>query len=137
MPARFRAAVLAAVVALAAGCADQKIFPVRGTVKFADGSPLTAGRVTIDTGDALTGSWGAVQPDGTFVMGTNTPTDGVPAGTFRVAIVGALSPAGGDGPAREPKPLIHDRFTRPESSGLSFTVPDQQQWDIVVEKPAK
>ncbi len=137
MPVRPRSLAVAALVLFAAGCAEQRIHPVRGTVKFADGKPLAAGRVTIDTGDALTGSWGAIQPDGTFVMGTNTPTDGVPAGTFRVAIVGAITQPSGDQVMLDPKPLIHERYTRPETSGLTFTVPDQTVWDIVVEKPAK
>ncbi|VTT96867.1 Uncharacterized protein OS=Blastopirellula marina DSM 3645 GN=DSM3645_05690 PE=4 SV=1 [Gemmataceae bacterium] len=133
-----RATLWVLVMALVpVGCSGPAIHPVRGTVKFPDGSPLTAGRVALDTGDALTGSWGAIQPDGTFVMGTNTPRDGVPTGTFRVYIVGAVTQPSGDGAAVEPKPLVHERFTRPETSGLSFTVPDQTTWDIVVEKPAK
>lgn len=125
------------VVAASCGCAEQTIFPVRGTVKFADGTPLTAGRVSLDTGDSLTGSWGAIHPDGSFVMGTKTPRDGVPAGTFRVYIDGAIQQPSGDQVLLDPKPLIHERFTRPETSGLSFSVPEQTTWDIVVEKPAK
>lgn len=137
MTARLHILVLVGIVTASAGCAEQRIHPVRGTVKFADGKPLTAGRVVIDTGDALTGSWGAIQPDGSFVMGTNTPTDGVPAGTFRVSITGAVTQPSGDQVMLDPKPLIHERFTKPETSGISFTVPEQEEWDIVVEKPAK
>ncbi|MBA4190022.1 MAG: hypothetical protein C0467_18715 [Planctomycetaceae bacterium] len=119
------------------GCSGQSIFPVQGKVRFSDGSPLTTGRVSIDTGDALTGSWGAIQPDGTFVMGTHTPRDGVPVGTYRVYIVGAIQQPSGDQVLLDPKPLIHERFTNPATSGLTFTVPDQTTWEIVVEKPAK
>jgi hypothetical protein len=31
--------------------------------------------------------------------------------------------------------LIYSRFSDPQTSGLSFEVPKQTKWDIVVEKP--
>ena len=31
--------------------------------------------------------------------------------------------------------LVDERFGDPTTSGLSFTVPDQTVWEIVVEKP--
>lgn len=114
-----------------AGCGP-KLHQVTGRVHYADGKPLDIGRVVIDTGNQPTGSWGGLHPDGTFRMGTNSPTDGMPPGTYRVFIDGAQSLPE---PGRPVRPLIHPRYSRPETSGLSFTVPEQMEWDITVDRP--
>jgi hypothetical protein len=78
-----------------------------------------------------------IRPDGTFQMGTHTTDDGVPPGTHRVYIANAQTfppPGQGDRPFT-PQPLIHDRFTDPRRSGLTFDVPRETVWDIVVDKP--
>jgi hypothetical protein len=124
---------LCLLVLAAAGCGSN-LHPVKGRVHFADGSPLDTGRVVVDFGEAQSGAWGSIHPDGSFVIGTNSPSDGMLAGTYRVYISGAETLPGPGAPTR---PLVHERFTKPETSGLSFTVPDQTTWDIVVEKPAK
>jgi hypothetical protein len=134
-PARWSVCCLAGLCLGLPGC-GAKLHPVKGRVHFPDGSPLTLGRVVIDQGNAATGSWGLIKPDGTFEMGTHTTSDGVPPGTHRVYIENAVTfpPPGHRGPFT-PKPLIHVRFTDPKRSGLTFEVPRQTVWDIVVEKP--
>jgi hypothetical protein len=127
--------VAAALLVSLAGCAESAIHPVRGRVVFPDGKPLEHGTVILDTGMSKEGSWGAVRSDGTFVMGSNTPDDGVPAGTWRVFLANAHRPASDSAP--QSPPLVHAKFLNPETSGLSFTVPDQPVWEIVVEKPSK
>lgn len=117
----------------ATGCGAE-LHEVTGRVRFADGTPLDTGRVVVDFGESPTGAWGSIYPDGTFRIGTHTPTDGMRAGSYRVFISGAETLPGPGAPSR---PLVHERFTRPETSGLTFTVPEQTTWDIVVEKPAK
>lgn len=123
-----------AALCLCLGC-GKSIYPVKGRVHFADGKPLPQGRVIIDTGLNLTGSWGLIHPDGTFEMGTNTPNDGVPAGKHRVYLENTMThaPSGHVGPFT-PKPLVNPRFNKSETSGLVFEVPGQTEWDIVVEK---
>jgi hypothetical protein len=134
-PAQWPVWCLAGLWLALVGCGNN-LYPVKGRVHFADGSPLPVGRVVIDSGSATTGSWGLVQPDGTFQIGTHTTNDGVPAGTHRVYIENATTypPPGHSGPFT-PKPLIHPRFTNPKRSGLTFEVPRQTDWDIVVERP--
>lgn len=87
-------------------------------------------------GGRSVGSWGSILPDGTFRMGTHAPTDGVPAGEHRVAIVSAcIYPPPGS--TAEPTLLVHERFNDSKSSGLVFRVPDVTAWEIVVDRPAK
>lgn len=134
--ASLRFASLGLLATLAAGCGRSDIYPVSGTVRLRDGSPVQVGKVIVDSGSAGVGSWGSILPDGTFRMGTHAPADGVPAGEHRVAIVGACldSPAGS---AAEPMLLVHDRYSDPATSGLVFRVPEVTTWEIVVDPPEK
>jgi hypothetical protein len=126
---------VAAIICTCLGCA-KSIYPVKGRVHFADGTPLTQGRVVVDSGKEMTGSWGLIHPDGTFEMGTNTANDGVPPGRHRVYLQNTMTaPPPGFTGLFKPQPLVHPRFTTPESSGLAFEVPGQVEWEIVVEKP--
>ena len=133
----FPLAVATVLVAISAvGCGRSGMHPVKGSVRYPDGSPVTTGKVLIDSGSAGVGSWGSILPDGTFRMGTHSPTDGVPAGEHRVSIVSAcIYPAPGS--SAEPTPLVHERFNDSQSSGLVFRVPDVTTWEIVVDPPEK
>lgn len=126
-----------ALLAIAiAGCGRSGIHPVKGSVRYPDGSPVTTGKVLIDSGSAGAGSWGSILPDGTFRMGTHSPTDGVPAGEHRVSIVSAcIYPPPGS--SAEPTPLVHERYQDSQTSGLVFRVPDVTTWEIVVDPPEK
>jgi hypothetical protein len=126
--------IVAAITA--AGCGRSGIHPVRGSVRYGDGSPVTAGKVLVESSSAGVGSWGSILPDGTFRMGTHAPTDGVPAGELRVAIVSAcIYPPPGS--TAEPTLLVHERYQDPASSGLVFRVPEVTTWEIVVDRPEK
>lgn len=137
---RLAVALVAGMGMLAvAGCGRRDLHPVTGKVRFPDGSPVTTGRVVVDYGiGSKYGGWGYIKPDGTFTLGSLTQTDGVRAGTVRVAITFAYSldgDPGSDLTAAKLKPLVHRRFETPDTSGLSFEIPRQTQWDIVVERP--
>jgi hypothetical protein len=138
---RLAAASLAACLSLLviAGCGRRDLHPVSGTVRFPDGSPLTTGRVVVDYGlNSKFGGWGYIKPDGSFTLGSLTQTDGVRAGTVRVAITFAYEAAGeppADAGAAELKPLVHPRFEDPETSGLSFEIPRETSWEITVDPP--
>ncbi|WP_439623458.1 hypothetical protein [Gemmata sp.] len=124
-----------ALLVAPAGC-SRAVHPVKGTVRFKDGTPLTVGRVVVDSDDGKSGSWGAIRPDGTFEMGTLAPNDGVPAGTYRVYLTNTTTPPPADLSAPfTPKPLVNTRFNDKETSGVAFEVPRETTWEIVVEKP--
>lgn len=137
----FLRALTVGVVGLAlAGCGRRDLHPASGRVRFPDGAPLTAGRVVLDYGPgSVRGGWGYIQPDGTFTLGSFTGKDGVRSGTVRVAITFAYAKEGAPGTegrsGSQPEPLVHPRFESPETSGLSFEIPRQTEWDIVVERP--
>ena len=133
--------VMASVAVMAitaiAGCSRRDLHRVEGVVRFADGQPLAAGRVVLDYGpQAVHGGWGYVRSDGTFTLGSLSENDGVRAGTVRVAVLKAVAVETGRDPLIvKMKPLIHSRFENPATSGLSFEIPRQTQWEIVVERP--
>ena len=121
-----------AVIAVA-GCGRNGLHPVRGRVAFADGAPVPTGRVVVSYGDGKA-SWGSINPDGTFRVGTLKQSDGMRPGTYRVAVKDAYVEVQKNGETVS-VPLIHKRFADPATSGLEFTVPDKAVWEIVVEKP--
>lgn len=135
-PARLPACLISAVCVLAAcvaGCGRSGLHPVSGRVAFADGSPVPTGRVVVSYGDGKS-SWGTIKPDGSFTIGTLKQTDGMRPGSYRVAIKDAFVEVEENGRTVS-KPVVHQRFADPATSGLEFEVPQQTQWDIVVEKP--
>lgn len=114
------------------GCGHSGLVRVRGRVAYSDGSPVPIGRVLIDARGKPTGAWGRIKPDGRFTIGTLEANDGIAPGTYRVAIVDA----GGSGPDGSGKLFVAPRFSDFATSGLEFKVPDQTDWQIVVEPPA-
>ena len=88
---------------------------------------------------------GVIQPDGTYRVGTKKLTDGIPAGTYKAYISGAVTmerakirDARGeivDGMAVY-TPLVAQKFTSPESSGLNIVVNrSTKTFDIEVDRP--
>lgn len=116
-------------------------YPVSGTVKFADGSPLTAGEINFVSKD--TTARGKIQSDGSFKLGTYKDGDGAPAGSYRISIVGARSEGTGQqdksGQYDMGKPLVHPKYESPDGSKLTYEVkPDKganANADFTVEKP--
>jgi hypothetical protein len=127
--------ILAAVlVGIAGGCGRSDMHRVSGRVHFVDGSPLRSGRVVVEyDGAQKGGAWGRIKENGSFTIGTLSENDGMKAGTYSVTIRDAFEPA--TRPDKSATPLVHPRFLSPATSGLSFEVPKQTKWDIVVEKP--
>lgn len=100
--------------------------PVSGRAHLVDGTPLPAGRVMLLGGE--TGPSGAIQPDGTFRLGTFTTTDGARPGRYRVVILGAAEPDSRsyeeqlEHPERTPPSLIHPKYDRVETTDLEVEI---------------
>ena len=111
---------------------------VTGTVTFADGTPLTVGKVMF-TNNSVT-AFGNINAKGEFRMGTNKAGDGVPSGTYQVYITDARVPASftiqdEDGNTSAPLVLAIDpKFTTPARSGLTCEVKGATTFNISVEK---
>lgn len=128
-----QAAAFGIVVAMA-GCGDATIHHVTGVVRYADGSPVPEGRVFVDYGPEFPfGAAGTIRNDGTFTIGRFVEGDGLKAGKVRVAIL-AFKDRGPELPALS---IVHERFGDPSRSQLTFDVPLQLKWEIVVERPAQ
>lgn len=110
------------------GCSSDK-YQVSGTVKFPDGLPLTVGTVIMEMDSFL--ARGAIKPDGTFSMGLLKDGQGIPTGTYRVAIQ--------DVQTDQSTYLVDENYMNPMRSGITFQVENQKQnhFDITVEQPKK
>jgi hypothetical protein len=116
------AAVAVSLLLLGAVGCGPRLYPVRGTVTYPDGKPLTEGTVVFESKDAdkpITAR-GTLQPDGSYELSTSRPGDGVPAGKYQVLVAPKYDPNGVDGP-RKPPP-IDPRFSDFKTSGLEFEV---------------
>jgi len=125
------------LLAFLVGCGNGNV-SLRGTVTFADtGEPLTQGTVSFLHSDGRQ-SRGTIQPDGTYVVGTETATDGLPPGTYRVVITGAdkgIPPEGDTGGSYTWVPQIDRRYEDPATSELSVTVDaSTRTFDIQVDR---
>lgn len=107
-----------AVVMAAGGCGRRELLvPVKGVVLL-DGKPLSSGVVQFQpaSGQMATGEIGG---DGTFTLSRHALNDGVPPGTYRVA-VSAFDPQAEIQSAETL--IVPVRYTRFGSSGIEFTV---------------
>ncbi len=113
-----------------AGCGGSVGPAVKGTVTYADGTPVTVGEVQF-VGERFS-AVGPINPDGTYTMGSMRPGDGVPAGTYKVSLGGELQ-----GSTYENKPpLIDSKYFNASTSGLVCEVEEgkAKEFPITVEK---
>jgi len=130
---------LAAVLISCAGCGPRSgAVPVTGIAKLKDGTPLPGGRVFLTGGE--TGANGQITPDGTFVLGTTTLSDGAKPGNYKAFVVGAAEPdtrsyddrAMGIGKA--PPSLIHPRYNTAATSDLQVEIkPPKTHLELVLD----
>jgi len=129
------------------GCGD---ISVSGKVTLTDGSPVTKGKVYFENGSFS--ATGDIQKDGSYQMGTTKKGNGIPPGTYKVAIMGAFvntfnnddnkpNKAGVGGLVTH-KPvlfqeMVHKKYTSVSTSGLTVDVQKSMKHDIVLEPPAK
>lgn len=82
--------VVVAVIICAAGCSNK--VKVSGKVTFPDGSPLTVGKVAFETETFV--ATGALNEDGTYILGSESERDGIPPGLYKVYVAGAMKQIG-------------------------------------------
>jgi hypothetical protein len=117
----FRIVCTLVLVVFFAGCGGGKV-PLKGTVTFEDdGSPLTQGTVAFLKGGLI--STGTIQSDGTFTVGTEKATDGLPPGTYQVYITGAekVISTTEDG-TNTYEPQIAKKHENPDTSQLTVEI---------------
>lgn len=132
---RLAMVVLAAAAALSSGgCTDGKPtrHPVKGCVTYR-GNPVKGGWVSFtrldeaEKGTPMRPATGELDDAGRYVMKTFGANDGVMPGRYAVAIVAIdYEKAKATRDPRQPQPfLIPAKYTRPETSGLTVTIPQE------------
>lgn len=120
---RFHFFCVAAIVVLAfSACSrnyQRDTAPVNGRVTV-DGIPLTSGYVIVIPESGRMAK-GAIQSDGSFVLGTYAANDGVPLGRHSVVVQPVPADAV-DSSKIEPGPAIPKQYEVARSSGLEIEV---------------
>jgi len=139
-------AIALAILACLPGCGSDHLptYPVRGKVVFEDGEPLTTGGVVLlesvitdDKGLALNAR-GLIHADGTFELTTFDDGDGAVAGTHRMLVRAQRDADDYLKRGIIPRPIIDPRFERFETSGLEYTVEeDDNEFEVIVRRPPK
>lgn len=100
------------------GCGKGHVH-LKGKVVFADdGSPVVCGTVLFASPTFQ--SRGTIDPNGNFAIGSYDKADGLPPGTYEVAVIGAfvdLDPSG-----FKIHDLVDPKWTSPATSGLKVDV---------------
>ncbi|MCA9269839.1 MAG: hypothetical protein KDA41_15265 [Planctomycetales bacterium] len=136
--ARFALLLLALLVGwTAAGCSrGPKIVPTKGKVLF-KGEPLPYGSVMFQPASGQPAR-SEIKPDGTFVLGTNTLSDGATVGTNRVRVTSYESQSPTATISRDAefslgKSQIPKRYTDFDTSDLVVEVADTKGNDVLLE----
>ena len=118
---------------LVTGCGE-RMTSVSGKVTFSDGSPVTRGCVSFDSGTYSAS--GDIKPDGSYVLGALKAGGGVRPGDYAIAVQ-----KNWDDPTDEAGNSIDTfevdpKFTSGETSGMRCVVEagKNKVFDIVVEK---
>lgn len=97
-----------------------------GTVKYADGKPLTQGTVVLQNDQHQ--YIGHIQPNGTFRTSSYKEGDGLPEGVYQVAVLNAYD--------EQDRPLIAEKYMSVSTSELKYEIgPDHKTLEITVEYP--
>ena len=128
------------VLLFAVGCSDK--MPLSGTVTFSDdGSPVTRGAIFFQSDKVL--AQGEITENGSYIVGTDKKTDGLPRGTYKVFITGTekltivqvQGPSGTTGETAVETPSVDKKYGDVSTSGLEFTVDGKtKKFDIKVDR---
>ena len=112
--------IFAALLGVLAGCSDN--VAMKGKVVFSDDkSPVPVGTVSFETGTFL--ARGELNPDGTFTVGSLKSNDGLPVGTYRVAITNAVKVLSvRNESVVTAEPLINEQYANAGTSGITVDV---------------
>ena len=141
LKAVFAPALLALAAALAGCDSGPKLCPVRGFVRFSDGTPLAGGSVEIRSNEPgpARNARGDICPDGSFSLKTrlaNGEKEGAAPGKYAVIVIPAFDVRGSVAGGEEVKPPIHPDMGRYDKSGVEIEVkPGGEPFEIRVRKP--
>lgn len=123
------------VVLFLGGCGDH--VPVGGRVTFSDDGAPVSGTVYFQSDTHL--ARGALQKDGSYVLGSEKAKDGLPPGTYKVYVQG-LPVEVGKTQTGEPifEESVDAKFANPAMTELVFEAgKDGKRFDFQVDRPKK
>src|SRR5262245_25885145 len=127
------------VITLFAGCSGSpSTYPVTGTVKLSNGTPLAGARVLFQpTGEASQPARAIIADDGTFKLGTFSRGDGAVPGHHKVAVYPKVGEDAGNNMAAVARyrSIIDSRFQNIQTTPLEYTVQADRSanhFDIVI-----
>ncbi len=108
-------------------------FKTTGTVKYEDGELIKEGTILF-VAEGLPSGRGIIR-DGKYEIGTYEETDGAVAADFRVGIT-VNPPEDYDPDAGRLRGVAKAKYSRPDTSGLEFTVEDADEntFDVELER---
>ena len=118
------------VLLFALGCGGGDRAEVSGKVTRADGSPLVGARVIARSDATGKSASGITDDDGSYVLSTVEPGDGVPVGDYKASIIEFR----GTGDNMRPG-SISLKYGNPDESGLAFAISggEEKVFDVVVD----
>ena len=99
------------------GCSDK--LQLGGKVTYEDGSPLPVGSVVFATSSFE--AVGTLDSEGKYVVGSIDVADGLPKGTYKVYISGAMEPTPGKGELM--RSLIDETYANFSTTPLTADIP--------------
>lgn len=117
------------------GCSENK--QLKGKVTFTDGEPAPCGMVYFSTPSFQ--ARGEIKQDGTYTVSSLGKNDGLPKGEYSVSLTGVVKfDKKGNVPMPIPLNLCDEKYSSPETSGLTCIIPAPgNKFDIVLEPHAK
>lgn len=126
--------VLFVATLVASGCGDSSgLAPVHGVVTL-DGEPLTEGFVFVTPTEGKMAK-GTIQPDGTFILGTNSDSDGAQVGTHPVTV---LPPTAEEGkPPSVVARSLPNKYSIAATSGITVDVQPNTDNELIIQLSSK
>lgn len=123
----------------AVGCETDSVptYPVHGHVRFADGDPVRVGTIELESLEFGTTATGRIGEDGSFTLGTFTPTDGAAVGEHRAIVVQIIVNDGTFQHTKDHGRPVPKQYRNYGTSGLSVSVEARPDNQVVVELPTK
>jgi predicted small lipoprotein YifL len=131
MRALVRVVVVAAAVALLAGCgaSGPRLYPVSGRVEFDDAAPVRGGTIELVSVADGSSAIGRIDHEGNFRLSTSQEGDGAAAGMHKVLVMQGGVPLG-DVASHAHGPRVAGKYARPETTDLQVEVPQGGAGDL-------
>ena len=115
--------------ALICGCGPSHptTYQTRGVVRFEDGTPVQTGVVELTSLQYQETATGRIQPDGSFVLGTFSESDGACEGKHSAIVLQVIINDGVTTHSRDHGPAVDLAFASYETSRLSVEVKPQDK----------